>query len=1813
MKKSKLLSLFFTLVCVLLTAAEHDIQKPLQIMYQSSSKIELGLNTRNYEIRNLGLLGEEFNAIDIEGFHTTSEEGMPELPFYTTSLAIPAQGDYSLRVTERNIKTISNVKVIPYLDDVNAFNRNSYSDVGIYPTRVVESSQPAILRDFRIIQLSIYPIRWDSDTGNLIVTEDIDITIDFNNNPSLNELPEYEGYSPVFEKLYASVIDNFDFYRIENIAPVHPRVLIIHGNTTDNTFHQLLNNFVAWKRQKGFDVNVASTQIAGSSNTAIKNYITTQYNNVNTRPDFIILVGDTSGSFAVPTWYESYSSYNGEGDYPYTHIVGGDLLGDIFIGRLSAENVSQFDVLLTKIYAYEKNVSIVPGPSGWLDRVLLIGDPNNSGISTIYTNKFVKERAKYANPNYSFIENYSSGFSSTINQGINQGVAFFNYRGYINMSGWSPSSTLTNGFKLPHSVIITCSTGSFAGSSPATTEAFVRLGTSATPSGALTAIGMATSGTHTGFNNSLTAGIFDGIFTHEMRTMGEALLAGRMNLYNVYHIQNPNQVNYFAHWCNLMGDPTVEVFVGIPKEMLINAPSSIPMGTHMVDVLVTDASMLPIKYAAVTIYSIDSSSVVSKGFTNELGQISLLLPDGLFGALTFTASKADCKPVQQASEIDATGSLVFESFTISDSPSANTSGNSNGVPNPGETVAMTVTIKNTTSETISGMNAVLVTADAHVNVLDSQSSFNPIIPGEFGSNVLPFRFIIGNNPPTEHDIRFDLIVTDNAANSYNIPIHVLAINAELVIQSMSITAGSNSVIDPSENGFISITIQNISTLDIDDITAELRSQNDLLVVTDSLSYYGTILAGNSVNSTANFMVYARPQLIPGMQIPMVLKIYNSNGFEQHRYFNLQIGTPTVNTPLGPDSYGYFIYDWTDTAFPDCPVYDWVDIHPSLGGSGTLIPLNDSGYSGEGDSTSAQALSIVDLPFTFGFYGIDYNQITVCSNGFIAMGVTENAEFRNYRLPGPLGPSPMIAPFWDNLVIIQDAGVYEYYNTTENTFIVQYHKLRNGYNNSSLETFQVIFYDPLYYPTGMGDGMIKIQYKDFNNVDIGSSGYTPHHGNYSTIGIKDHTNTRGLEYSYNNQYPTCAAPLSNQKALLITTKPVLHQNAYLVISETVINDANGNGKIEPGENVEIGFKLSNLGMNSATNVTLNVSVNNSYVTLLNGNSIYGNIAGSSVGTNIQPIMLYISPNIPAGQIINLICVISIDGNSWSYSINLGVSKPAIEISSVFINDLYGNSNGIVEPGETFKLILNYSNISEVEAREVTSNLFCSDERITIHNPELLLNEIPVSKSIQAVYQVSVSDQFPLGSYATFYLTYLGDMLPAQNQQIVISCGTTGMNSDFEQNDGGFVPSPTTNGWEWGVSTYSGAHSGSRVWGTRLNSQYPNNATYSLTSPSIYIGQNFVLEFYHRYDLESSYDGGNLKISTDNGSTWTLIHPENGYTHSYLPALAEAGFSGSLLNWTLVRFNLSQYQSSNVKFKWTFASDGMITGQGWFIDDVVTTGHVGFASMINGAISVSNDQFEPQVAIVAANNGMAVHPDSSGNYELFLPEGSFSVTASSPGFQAVSSAMLSTGLSNPIIVQDFYLGFLTPPSGIDNVLAESVLTINWQPPYEPEFVPVGYRVYRKLNVDRFEQIAQTTSTVYTEQLTNIGTYKYYVTCVYNEGESLPSEIIAFNYPITDTEPNNQVPLVTKLYHNYPNPFNPSTTIAFSLKSPGKVKLSVYNLKGQLVTNLVNEQKPAGMHSITWNGRDSNNKAVSSGIYLYRLETDTYTQTRKAMLMK
>lgn len=101
--------------------------------------------------------------------------------------------------------------------------------------------------------------------------------------------------------------------------------------------------------------------------------------------------------------------------------------------------------------------------------------------------------------------------------------------------------------------------------------------------------------------------------------------------------------------------------------------------------------------------------------------------------------------------------------------------------------------------------------------------------------------------------------------------------------------------------------------------------------------------------------------------------------------------------------------------------------------------------------------------------------------------------------------------------------------------------------------------------------------------------------------------------------------------------------------------------------------------------------------------------------------------------------------------------------------------------------------------------------------------------------------------------------------------------------------------------------------------------------------------------------------------------------------------------------------------------------------------------------------------------------------------------------------------------------------------------------------------------------------------------------------------------DVKSSPSVPILFSLHQNYPNPFNPETTIRFELPQAEDVTINIYNLQGQLVRELVSENREAGLHNIVWDAREDAGRIMPSGVYLYRIQAGGFSQVKKLMLLR
>ena len=103
------------------------------------------------------------------------------------------------------------------------------------------------------------------------------------------------------------------------------------------------------------------------------------------------------------------------------------------------------------------------------------------------------------------------------------------------------------------------------------------------------------------------------------------------------------------------------------------------------------------------------------------------------------------------------------------------------------------------------------------------------------------------------------------------------------------------------------------------------------------------------------------------------------------------------------------------------------------------------------------------------------------------------------------------------------------------------------------------------------------------------------------------------------------------------------------------------------------------------------------------------------------------------------------------------------------------------------------------------------------------------------------------------------------------------------------------------------------------------------------------------------------------------------------------------------------------------------------------------------------------------------------------------------------------------------------------------------------------------------------------------------------------------LVSNDESNQLPTAFSLYNNYPNPFNPMTTIRYNLPDDALVNITIYDMMGRVVKTLINDQQNAGYRSLQWNATNDAGSPVSAGIYLYMIQAEKFRQTKKMILLK
>jgi len=340
------------------------------------------------------------------------------------------------------------------------------------------------------------------------------------------------------------------------------------------------------------------------------------------------------------------------------------------------------------------------------------------------------------------------------------------------------------------------------------------------------------------------------------------------------------------------------------------------------------------------------------------------------------------------------------------------------------------------------------------------------------------------------------------------------------------TGNGNAYFDPSETATLVDTLVNLGNGAATTVTGVLRTANARITIIDSLASYGTINGKSRANNSGNPFIIKADTLINLGNIVTFTLALTAGSYTKTLNFDVRMGSVT-----GPDSFGYYMLDNTDTLYTEAPVYTWAEINSSHGGSGTSL--------GAGGSLVTVQTA---LPFVFRHFSrrtAASSNISICANGWFCPGTQTITVHYNSNLPkivdyGNQTTVPdHIAIFWDTLNTASPASWWYYNDAANHRFIVEWDSAFGTLANARV--FEAIIYDTT-TAGRFGCNDIVLQYKYVTEPTS------------CTVGQQDTLKKYGWTYLFNKIYDDGAQPLVAGRAIKFTTKIPKMKNWLVPVQE-----------------------------------------------------------------------------------------------------------------------------------------------------------------------------------------------------------------------------------------------------------------------------------------------------------------------------------------------------------------------------------------------------------------------------------------------------------------------------------------------------------------------------------------------------------------------------------------------------------------------------------------------------------------------------------------
>ncbi len=566
-----------------------------------------------------------------------AEVGTPDVPCIRRMVQIPNTGDVSIEIVSSETSVLGNYNVLPMQPfmDRNGnvaplkVNDDVYNTSASFPSSPVVIESVSILRDIRVAWVRFNPVSVNPVTGETTITTNVTVRLVSGSSQGENELLRAStgmtrSYIPIYKDVLGLQLTD---------AVVDGSYLVIGPEEAV----ALASDLIQWKREKGYEVFVATTETIGTTSGDIDDYIEEAFNTWANPPEYCLLLGNEA---AVPVyWVGSTAADNQYG------VIGTGVDPSIHIGRLSSDTGS-LAYSSWKVWAYETDPW--EPASSWFQFAVSIGSTDFQDPLMSYRYKEVM--ANDGNMDVMLYCNSSAHGGvppsvSNLSANFNSGTSLVSYIGHGAISQWVTTgfnntnvAALTNGRKLPWISSIACNNAEFGGGTICFGEAWLNSGSIADPKGAIGFMG-ASVASPVGPTDSLAMYQFKGYFQEELYHMGAAFDYGKIKAYEFTgHTDNSNMHLIF-------GEPEHDIFTTTGPLVHLEAdhPDHVQVGNFTVNV--STATDVSVEGAMVGICQ--GEVTLGSGFTDASGVVTIAIDDVPTGDdVTVTVTAHNLYPLQ---------------------------------------------------------------------------------------------------------------------------------------------------------------------------------------------------------------------------------------------------------------------------------------------------------------------------------------------------------------------------------------------------------------------------------------------------------------------------------------------------------------------------------------------------------------------------------------------------------------------------------------------------------------------------------------------------------------------------------------------------------------------------------------------------------------------------------------------------------------------------------------------------------------------------------------------------------------------------------------------------------------------------------------------------------------------------------------------------------------------------------------------------------------------------------------------------------------